>query len=114
MELNYLPRLPVNKDMRIGCIGSGFIMADCQLVAYKQNGFNPVAISGRTKANTPKSCRSVTTSLSSYDTYQQLLADPEIEIVDIAVPPHIQLEVIREAVNMQIISKHSGSKAEWD
>ena len=26
-----LPRLPKNKTMKIGCIGSGFIMAECQL-----------------------------------------------------------------------------------
>ena len=97
MELNYLPRLPVNKDMPIGCIGSGFIMADCQLAAYRQNGFNPVAISGRTKANTQKVAERHNIK-KIYDTYQQLLANPEIEIVDIAVPPQVQLEVVREAI----------------
>ena len=40
----YLPELPKNKDVGIGCIGSGFIIADCHLVAYRDNGFNPVAI----------------------------------------------------------------------
>ena len=43
-ELNYLPRLPKNKNFRIGCIGSGFIMADCHLVAYEQVGFNPAPL----------------------------------------------------------------------
>jgi len=30
LSLNYLPRLPRRKDFRIGCIGAGFIMRDCQ------------------------------------------------------------------------------------
>ena len=97
MEIDYLPRLPANKAMRIGCIGSGFIMADCHLVAYRQNGFNPVAISGRTKSNTQKVAERHNIP-KLYDTYQHLLADPEIEIIDIAVPPKFQIEVIREAV----------------
>ena len=44
LDLGYLPRLPKDKSTPIGCIGSGFIMADCHLVAYKKAGFNPVAI----------------------------------------------------------------------
>ena len=47
LDLDYLPRLPRNKDAPIGCIGSGFIMADCHLVAYRQAGFNPVAVASR-------------------------------------------------------------------
>jgi predicted dehydrogenase len=33
-----------------------------------------------------------------YNTYQELLQDPAISIIDIAVPPDGQLEVVREAV----------------
>src|SRR5216110_1316705 len=47
LSLDYLPRLPRRKDWRIGCIGAGFIMRDCHLVAYGQAGFNPVAITSR-------------------------------------------------------------------
>ncbi|HZH38222.1 MAG TPA: Gfo/Idh/MocA family oxidoreductase [Flavisolibacter sp.] len=97
MELEYLPRMPDNKGLRIGCIGTGFIMSDCHLVAYRQSGFNPVAISGRTVA-TAQQVAERHSIPKVYDTYQQLLADPEIEVLDIAVPPHVQLDVIREAV----------------
>jgi len=31
----------------IGCVGAGFIMADCQLVAYSQAGIRPLAITSR-------------------------------------------------------------------
>jgi predicted dehydrogenase len=95
--IDYLFRLPENRTMRIGCIGSGFIMADCHLVAYRNNGFNPVGITGRTKGNVEKVAQRHNIA-KVYDTYEQLLADPQIEIIDIAVPPQVQIDVIREAV----------------
>ena len=42
LELNYLPELPKDRSPGIGCVGAGFIMADCHLVAYRNAGFNPV------------------------------------------------------------------------
>jgi len=97
IELEYLPKLPRNKQVAIGCIGSGFIMADCHLVAYRNAEFNPIAIASRN----PEKAREVAQRhglAKTFDTYQELLADKDIEVVDIAVPPDIQIEVIREAV----------------
>ena len=97
VQVDYLPRLPINKDTGIGCIGSGFIMADCHLEAYAQAGFNPVAIASRNSRH----AREVATRHGIpkvYDTYQQMLSDPEVEVVDIAVPPDVQLEVVQEVV----------------
>ena len=51
LALDYLPRLPRRRDFGIGCIGAGFIMRDCHLVAYRQAGFNPVAIASRNPAH---------------------------------------------------------------
>ena len=51
LSLNYLPQLAKRKDFRIGCIGAGFIMRDCHLLAYRNAGFNPVAIASRNPAN---------------------------------------------------------------
>ena len=42
--------LPRDLSIGIGCIGSGFIMADCHLVAYRAAGLNPVAIASRKHA----------------------------------------------------------------
>ncbi|MDA1192457.1 MAG: Gfo/Idh/MocA family oxidoreductase [Candidatus Poribacteria bacterium] len=94
--------MPRDKGARIGCIGSGFIMADCHLVAYRQSGFNPVAIASRTPANARKVAeqREIPTV---YDTYVELLDDDSIEVVDIAVPPDLQIGVMREAVKRRHI-----------
>ncbi len=97
LSLNYLPRLPRRKNWRIGCIGAGFIMRDCHLVAYRQAGFNPVAITSRQPdhAKTVAELRSVP---RVHATLEDLLADPEIEVLDIAVPPDVQPGIIRQAV----------------
>ena len=50
MDLNIHPALPRKRAFRIGTIGSGFIVNDCHLVAYRKAGFNPVAIASRTLA----------------------------------------------------------------
>src|SRR5438094_1324285 len=93
LKLNYLPRLPRDKSPPIGCIGSGFIMADCHLVAYRKAGFNPVAIASRTPAHAQ--CVAERHGLTAYDTYQEMLASGAVEVVDIAVPPDLQIEVIK-------------------
>ncbi|MFT5474255.1 MAG: putative dehydrogenase, partial [Kiritimatiellia bacterium] len=41
----------MKKDYRIGILGSGFIISECHLVSYQKEGYHPVAIASRTKAN---------------------------------------------------------------
>ncbi len=96
MDLKIHATLPSRRECRIGILGSGFIISDCHLVAYRKAGFNPVAIASRTRSNAEATAarheiRHV------YDTYEQLLDDPQIEVLDIAVPPDAQLELIRSA-----------------
>ncbi|HET6325599.1 MAG TPA: Gfo/Idh/MocA family oxidoreductase [Planctomycetaceae bacterium] len=95
--LDYLPRMPRTKAVGIGCIGAGFIMDECHLVAYRNAGFEPVAIASRT----PQRAADVAARHdipAIYDDYRALLADRRVDVVDIAVPPDIQIEVVREAV----------------
>ncbi len=96
LKLNYLPRLPQRKDWRIGCIGAGFIMRDCHLVAYRQAGFNPVAITSRNIDNASAAARQHGIAMV-HRTIDDLLADKSIEILDVAVPPDMQAEVLRKA-----------------
>lgn len=97
LDLDYLPVLPKDRSIPIGCIGAGFIMADCHLVAYRKAGLNPVAIGSRTLEKS----RAVAERhglARAYGSYEEVLADPQVEVVDIAVPPDVQLEVIHAAI----------------
>jgi predicted dehydrogenase len=88
---------PKKKDYRIGAIGAGFIMRDCHLVAYRNAGYNVWAITSQP----PQQAREVAELRripKVYGANEALLADPAIEVVDIAVPPHLQLPIVREAV----------------
>jgi predicted dehydrogenase len=95
--LEYLPRLPRRKDFRIGCAGAGFIMRDCHLVAYRQAGFNPIAIASR-NTDRARAVAEVHHIPRVHATYADLLADPDVEVLDVAVPPDAQPGLIREAV----------------
>ncbi|MDX1413650.1 MAG: Gfo/Idh/MocA family oxidoreductase [Candidatus Promineifilaceae bacterium] len=97
LNLNYLPKMPQNKDVGIGCIGAGFIMADIHLVAYRAAGFNPVAISTRDLERAQEVAAQHDIP-NAYQDYRELLDNPDVEVVDIAVPPDIQLEVVQEVV----------------
>ncbi len=96
--LDYLPRLPQRRDVAIGCVGTGFIMRDCHLTAYRQAGFNPVAIASRT----PSRAKAVAEQHGIprvHNDVASLLADPEVAVLDIAVPPDLQPAIIRQAVD---------------
>ena len=96
LALDYLPRLPHRKDFRIGCIGAGFIMRDCHLVAYRGAGFNPIAIASRDpgRAHTVAQSHGIE---RCYKGHEELLRDKDVEVLDIAVPPDVQPAIIHEA-----------------
>lgn len=85
------------KNYRIGCIGAGFIMAEVQLDAYAQAGFDVVGIASRTeaRAQTVADRYGIPTV---HATPEDLIDDESIEIVDIAFPPDQQPGLIRRAL----------------
>ena len=102
MDLHIHPPLPHRKDFRIGIAGSGFIVRECHLVAYRKAGFNPVAIASRDQEHAervaqhhqlPKVCSS----------YEELLDDDSIEVLDIALPPNAQIPLIKAACERGIV-----------
>jgi predicted dehydrogenase len=97
LSLNYLPEFPRRRDFRIGCLGAGFIMRDCHLVAYRQARFNPVAIASRNIEHARAAAEQHQIA-KVYDCIEHLLADSSIEVLDIAVPPDLQPSLIRQAV----------------
>ena len=102
MDLKINPPMPGRKDYRIGILGSGFIVSDCHLVSYRKAGFNPVAIASRSKENAAKvAARHAIPTV--YASYEELLNDPTIEVLDIAVPPNAQLGLIEAACQRKTV-----------
>lgn len=96
-DLEYLPRLPRDKSIGIGCIGAGFIMADCHLVAYRKAGFNPVGITSRRREQAAAvAARHQIPNV--YADLQEMLANPAVQVIDVAVPPDLQFDVISQIV----------------
>jgi predicted dehydrogenase len=94
---DHLPPLPRGPVPGIGCVGAGFIMADCHLAAYAQAGIRPVGITSRR----PEAAAAVAARYGIprvHPTLDALLDDPQVEVLDIAVPPDVQPRVIEAAV----------------
>src|SRR4051812_10129656 len=96
MDLRIHSPLPRKKDYRIGILGAGFIVNDCHLVAYKKAGFNPVAIASRQPQNAAKVAARHGIG-TVYDSFERLLDDSTLDVLDIAVPPDAQLSLIQAA-----------------
>src|ERR1700722_10059288 len=96
LNFNHYAPKPRRGDFGIGAVGAGFIMRDVQLKAYARAGFKVVGITSRT----PEIAREVADLHAIpklYDTLGEMLEDPEIEILDVAVPPDRQLDIVRQA-----------------
>lgn len=95
LHLHHRPALPPKTDYGIGVIGAGFIIRDCHLLAYRNAGFRRVAVASRTRASAERAAelRGVE---RVYDRWEQLLEDPEVEILDLGVPPDEQPPILRE------------------
>src|SRR3989440_12598793 len=102
VDLEILSSLPQRKDFRIGVLGSGFIVNDCHLVAYRKAGFNPVAIASRSRARAEQTAQRHAIA-KVYGTCEQLLDDPSLEVLDIAVPPNAQLGLIKAACERRTV-----------
>ncbi len=102
LEQATVPQMPKKKDYAIGCIGAGFIMADCQLKAYRDAGLNPVGITSLSQETSREVARRYGLA-TVYPDWKALVEDPRVEIVDIAVPPDVQLDIVRHAVKQKHI-----------
>lgn len=97
---DHLDKRPVVSDpgrFRIGVIGSGNIIENAHIPAYQDSGFNVAAIASRTKENAKRVAenRGIERVLESPN---ELVEAPDIDIVDIAVPPDFQPELILKAI----------------
>ena len=81
------------RDFRIGAIGAGMIMAECHLKAYQLAGFPVAAIASRSRSRAEDLAKRYAIP-ATHDTPETLIEDPQIQIVDIAYPPHLQPALI--------------------
>jgi predicted dehydrogenase len=88
-QLDHVPQPPEHREVGIGVVGAGFIVRDCHLVAYQRAGFRVAGIASRSieKAREVAALRGVT---KVYASLEEMLDDPAVEVVDVAVPPSEQ------------------------
>ena len=94
-DLDYLPVLPNKKDYNIAIIGSGGIVNAAHLPAYRKAGFSVVGLTDKD----PEKARETAQKFEIprvYLTVEELLNDPAVDIVDIAVPPWNQKRIVRQ------------------
>ena len=93
---DYRPRFPAERP-RVGLIGAGAIARTAHLPAYAAWGVPVVAATSRT---TP-SARALAEGFdieTVHESVAELLADPRVEVVDIATGPAGRLDLIEQAV----------------
>jgi predicted dehydrogenase len=96
-DLPYQPPMPRTYRPRIGVIGAGGIVA-AHLDAYRTAGWDVAAICNRTLAKAEAAARGFAPHARVTDRYQDILADPAIDVVDITPHPADRLALIKAAL----------------
>lgn len=96
-SLPYLPPMPRHYRPRIGLIGAGGI-ASAHLDAYRTAGWEVAAICNRTRAKAEALARTYAPKARVTDRYEDILADPSIDVVDITPHPADRLPMMEAAL----------------
>lgn len=94
-QVDYKPHLGKKIDYGIGFVGTGGIVQYAHIPAYKKAGFRMVACYDL-NPDTAKQVAKTHGIPKVYRSLGRLLADPDVDIVDIAVPPWEQLTVVKK------------------
>src|ERR1700730_19071144 len=95
-SLDYKPKMPRRADHGIGIVGTGGIVNYAHLPAYKKAGFKVVGVTDRNREQAERTAKEHGIG-KVYSTVDELLRQPEIEIVDIAVYPAEQVAIVEQA-----------------
>ena len=85
-HLDYKPKMPRKLDRGIAIVGAGGIVNYAHLPAYKKAGFRVVGITDRNREVAEKTAKQAGIP-KVYASVEELLADGDVEIVDVAVYP---------------------------
>ena len=94
LTLDYKPHMPPKTDYGIGIVGCGGIVQYAVLPTYRKHGLNVVACYDINRATAEKVAQEFGIP-KVYDNLEALVADPEIQICEISVPPQHQLDIVR-------------------
>ena len=96
VDLDYRPRLGGKTDYRIGVVGCGGIVRAAHLPAYASAGFRIAGIWNRT-SKTADEAASRFGIPKVFRSWKELVTSPDIDVVDISLPPHLNPEVAAAA-----------------
>lgn len=102
LQVDWRVKLPKKIDYGIGIVGCGGIVQYAHIPAYKKAGFKVVACYDINRENAQKVANDAG-GAKVYESLADLLADPAVEIVDIAVPPWEQLNIVE---SVAAVKKH--------
>jgi predicted dehydrogenase len=94
-HLDYKPKLPRNLGHGIAIVGAGGIINYAHVPAYKNAGFRVVGITDRNREAAEKTAQQHGIA-KVYANVDELLADREVEVVDVAIYPGGQLEIVEK------------------
>ena len=97
LDLDYKPCLSPKTDYGIGVVGCGSIINDASLPAYRTHNLNVVGCYDLDRGKAESTARRFNIP-KVYDSLDDLLSDPGVEIVEIAVHPWLQFELARQAI----------------
>ncbi len=95
--INYLPEGPKNYKPKIGVIGTGGI-SDFHLKAYKECGWDVVALHNRTKSKAEEKRDKFFPDALVVDTHEEILENSEIDVLDITPHPEDRIPIVRAAL----------------
>jgi predicted dehydrogenase len=97
LNLDYKPHLPPKTDYGIAIAGCGGIVTYAALPTYVEHDLNVVGCYDVNR-ETAESAASQFNIPRVYDSLDDLVADPEVEIVEISVPPQYQFDIARQSI----------------
>ena len=95
--IDYRPPRPKNLRGNIGLIGAGGI-SEYHLKAYRDCGFNVVAIASRTRENAERRRDEFFPSADVHDHYHELIQRKDILVVDVTPHPEDRLPILRDSI----------------
>ena len=95
VDLDYKPCLPPKSDYGIAIVGCGTIVTHASLPCYRKHNLNVVGCYD-IKPQASATLAQAFGIPKVYESLDDLLADPDVEIVEIAVLPGAQLEIVRQ------------------